>query len=101
MEPWQFELAHPDLVKIGTISFTKLSLGFSPAVAASAAESTTSDTRDIIGNSPPLLPFSPRSAAKQRRQRAGGTISPPSRRPRSRAVQPDWLPVRARCFQIL
>jgi hypothetical protein len=31
MEPWQFELAQPAMVKIGTTSRTKLSLGLSAA----------------------------------------------------------------------
>jgi hypothetical protein len=33
IDPWQFEPAQPNLVKMGTISFTKLSFGFSLVAA--------------------------------------------------------------------
>jgi hypothetical protein len=46
MEPWQFELAHPDLVKIGTMSFTKLSFG---CVAPAAS------SRSVIGKVMPAF----------------------------------------------
>src|SRR5438132_10916887 len=46
MEPWQFELAHPDLVKIGTMSFTKLRFG---CVAPAAS------SRSVIGTVMPAF----------------------------------------------
>src|SRR6266566_7002408 len=46
MEPWQLELAHPDLVKIGTMSFTKLSFG---CVAPAAS------SRSVIGTVMPAF----------------------------------------------
>src|SRR5256885_15651033 len=99
MEPWQFELAHPDLVKIGTISLTKLSLGFSAARIDSGTASKHNQPRAVIVGLPPRSPSSVRWEVKRNLQRAAGRNAREPDRRRSLATPPERLPTRVNCFQ--
>jgi hypothetical protein len=99
MEPWQFEFAHPDLVKIGTMPLTKLSLGLSAAERpAELRANTTSHERSSWPSS--AFPIFSSMGQKRSLRRAAGRYArePPSA---ITATPLEPLPTRVNCFQTL